>query len=72
MRHCAGSGDISSGRLGADKFDKDDALSPYKANVRLLTYCEGESPEPVMVDLLPGGVPSQLPVELWSVFAARS
>ena len=50
--------------LGAGKADKDGALDPYNGDVRLLTYCEGESPEPVMVDLLPGGVPSQLPAGL--------
>jgi hypothetical protein len=50
--------------LGAGKADKDGALDPYNGDVRLLTYCESKSSEPVTIHLLPGGVPSQLPVEL--------
>ena len=47
-----------------DKADKDGALDPYKGDVRLLTYCESKSSEPVTIDLLPGGAPSQLPAGL--------
>jgi hypothetical protein len=37
--------------LGAGKADKDGALDPYNGDVRLLTYREGGSPEPVVMDL---------------------